>query len=163
MTQTINSLAVLWWSAYTVVGIWMQMLVPGVDFLAPGLVLSLQEGGGPVTVLLMLVWVFLQEGMGNLPFGYAIAWYGMLILLYVSGRWLFEARSVSFMCLLGLAMGVLHPLLVDALMSLDSMDSPFHLSMVEGVMQAITFPIVWALAAWLFPKRLKLDDSPFGR
>lgn len=40
--------AVLWWGTYTIIGVWAQRVFPGVDFLAPGIVLSMQEEGAAV-------------------------------------------------------------------------------------------------------------------
>jgi len=155
-----NLSAILWWSAYTVLGVWGQRFVPGVDFLAPGLVLSMQEQGGVRTAWLALIWVLLLEGMGNLPFGYGLAWYGLLAVLYMMGRWLFEARSILFMCLLGAGLGVLHPLLVYFLSSLGNLVVPLEPTMVEGALQAVIFPVVWLAADKFFPKGLRQDGKP---
>ena len=97
MRPTNSALAILWWSIYTVLGIWAQRTLPGIDFFAPGIILSLQEEeSGQRTALLGLIWILLVEGTGSLPFGYGLAWYGLLIAFYFMGRWLFEARSFLF-------------------------------------------------------------------
>jgi len=156
-----NFLALFWWAAYTVVAVWAQKVIPGVDFLAPGLVLSMQEEAGYRTVWLAVLWILLQEGMGNLPFGYGIAWYGLLVIFYIVGRWLFEARSFLFMCLLGIGLGVLHPLLTYGLSALANLAAPQPAVLVEGALQALLFPLVWAVADWLFPTKLRQDVTPF--
>ena len=160
MLQPSSFLAIFWWAGYTILGIWAQRFVPGVDFLAPGIVLSMQEEAGHRTIWLAVIWILLQEGMGNLPFGYGLAWYGSLALFYIMGRWLFEARSILFMCLLGLGLGLFHPLLMYSLGSLAKMAVPFNAAVVEGVIQACVFPVVWVLADWVFPKRLRQDVRP---
>lgn len=160
MLQPSSLIAILWWAAYTVVGVWIQKFVPGVDFLAPGIVLSMQEEAGHRTVWLAIVWILLQEGMGSLPFGYGVAWYMLLATFYFVGRWLFEARSVLFMCLLGVGLGVLHPLLTYGLASLANLTVSINMLIVEGVIQALIFPIVWMAADRLFPKRLRQDVKP---
>ncbi len=157
---TNNILAVLWWAGYTIAAVWAQKVVPGVDFLAPGIVLSMQEEAGCRTVWLAVLWILLQEGMGSLPFGYGIAWYGLLGIFYIVGRWLFEARSILFMCLLGVGLGVLHPLLTYGLASLANLAEPLEMPIVEGVLQAMLFPIVWVMADRLFPKKLRQDVKP---
>ena len=155
-----NVAAALWWGTYTVLGVWAQRVLPGVDFLAPGIVLSMQEHGGVRTFWLALVWVLLLEGMGNLPFGYGVAWYGLLAVFYVVGRWLFEARSFLFMCLLGLGLGVLHPVLLYFFSALSDLSVPLVSTLVEGVVQALIFPLVWLLADKFFPKGLRQDVKP---
>jgi hypothetical protein len=154
-TNTI--LAILWWASYTILGVWAQKVVPGVDFLAPGIVLSMQEEAGHRTFWLALVWILLLEGMGSLPFGYGVAWYGLLICFYFIGRWLFEARSILFMGLLGVGLGVLHPVLVYSLSALANLTVPVQPTLLEGLAQAVIFPIVWMAADQLFPKRLRQD------
>jgi hypothetical protein len=65
---------IVWWMGFTACGIWAQSHVPGVDFLVPGLILSLQVEKASQTVWLGLVWLLLQEGMGSLPFGFGLLW-----------------------------------------------------------------------------------------
>lgn len=160
MLQPSSFVAIFWWAVYTILGVWAQRFVPGVDFLAPGIVLSMQEQAGHRTIWLAIVWILLQEGMGNLPFGYGLAWYGLLAVFYIMGRWLFEARSILFMCLLGVGLGVLHPLLMYSLGSLASMNVDMDTAIMAGVIQACTFPGVWVLADRAFPKRLRQDVRP---
>lgn len=155
-----NIAALLWWGAYTVAGVWAQRTVPGVDFLAPGIVLSMQEDGGRRTVWLALAWMLLIEGTGNLPFGYGLAWYGLLAALYLLGRGLFEARSVVFMCLLGTAMGALHPVLTHSLATLADLTVDTRQLALEGALQAVSFPLVWLVADKCFPRMLRQDVKP---
>ncbi|GAB7021956.1 hypothetical protein [Salidesulfovibrio brasiliensis] len=155
-----TTLALVWWLGYTAVAVWAQKLLPGVDFLAPGLVLAMQERPGLRPLLLGLFWILLQEGMGGLSFGYGVASYGFLALAFAMGRWMFEGRSVLFMCLLGVFMGVMHPLLTSGLLSLETMETTMSRTIAEGVAQAVVFPVVWWLASRFFPKGLKADGAP---
>lgn len=160
MLPTNSLLAIFWWGGYTIFAIWAQKIVPGVDFLAPGLILSMQEKGGHRTLALAVVWMLLQEGMGNLPFGYGVAWYGMLAMFYVVGRWLFEARSFLFMCMIGVGLGALHPILAYSLAELANMVVPVKAAAVEGVIQAAAFPVVWLFIDYFFPRSLRQDVRP---
>jgi hypothetical protein len=160
LPRTNNLLALFWWGGYTVLGVWAQRTVPGVDFLAPGIVLSMQEEAGKRTALLALVWILLLEGAGNLPFGYGLAWYGLLAAAYFAGRWLFEARSYLFMALLGLWAGLLHPVLVYGVASLASLKVVMEPLWIQGLIQAATFPVIWFFADYFFPKRLRQDVRP---
>jgi len=158
--QSGSLLAFLWWTGYTIVGVWAQKYVPGIDFFASGIVLSLQEQSGHRTLWLACLWILLLEGMGNLPFGYGVAWYGLLFVFYILGRWLFERRSILFMCLLGLGLGCLHIILSYSLTRLANMAVPMHSVMIEGALQVLIFPVIWLLADWLYPKRLRQDVKP---
>lgn len=160
MLSTNNILAILWWTGYTILGVWAHKVVPGVDFLAPGIVLSMQEEPGHRTLWLAVIWLLILEGTGSLPFGYGVAWYGLLACFYIVGRWLFEARSILFMMLLGVGLGILHPLLVHSLSSLADLTIPIKPLLWEGLAQAVIFPVVWLVAEYFFPKRLRVDAKP---
>ena len=127
MPTSNKALTILWWSGYTILGIWAHRILPGIDFFAPGLILSIQKEEAPTTTILLgVIWILLIEGTGNLPFGYGLACYGLLVTLYFMGQWLFESRSFLFMALLGLGLGVLHVLLVSAVSSLAKLTVPHH-------------------------------------
>ncbi|WP_285907421.1 hypothetical protein [Pseudodesulfovibrio pelocollis] len=157
MFPSTNIVALLWWSAYTAAAIWLHRTVPGVDLLAPGIVLSLQEDGGRRTVWLGLAWMLIIEGTGNLPFGYGLAWYGVLVALFLLGRSVFEARSLVFMALLGLALGALHPVITHSLASLAELTVDGRRLLLEGALQAAFFPIVWVIADKCYPRMLRQD------
>ena len=61
MVQISNIRAIFWWGTYTILAVWVQKVVPGVDFLAPGIVLSMQEEAGHRTLWLAFIWILLQE------------------------------------------------------------------------------------------------------
>nr|WP_321260503.1 hypothetical protein [uncultured Pseudodesulfovibrio sp.] len=156
MPLTNNVLTVLWWGGYTILGIWGQRTIPGIDFFAAGLILSLQKEERPsVTISLIIIWILLLEGTGNLPFGYGLAWYGLITTLYFMGQWLFEARSFLFMALLGLGLGVLHPILINSVSSLANLHVPFQPLLIEGAMQAGGFFLIWLVIDHLYPQRLR--------
>jgi hypothetical protein len=157
---TNSALALLWWGAYTLIGVWAQRTFPGIDFLAPGIIVSLQEESGQRTAVLAVIWILLMEGTGNLPFGYGLAWYGLLAAAFFAGRWLFEARSYLFMALLGLWAGALHPALVYGVASLANLEVPMRPIFIQGAIQAVAFPVIWFLADHFFPVRLRQDVRP---
>ncbi|MFH1915095.1 MAG: hypothetical protein ABIK45_12590 [Pseudomonadota bacterium] len=152
-----NIVALLWWGVYTVAAIWLHRTVPGVDLFAPGIVLSLQEDGGRRTVWLALAWMLIIEGTGNLPFGYGLAWYGLLVALFMMGRSVFEGRSLVFMALLGLGLGALHPVITHSLASLAELTVDGRQLLLEGALQAAFFPIVWVIADKCYPRMLRQD------
>lgn len=133
------------WGVFTLGGIWLQGFMPGVDFLAPGLILSLQEEKTRTTVFLGLLWLLIQEGTGSLAFGTVVLWYGVLAALFFFGHWLFEARNFVFMAILGACLGVLHFGLMNVMTQLqDWLVSPGRVFM-ESVIQAVVFPVEWGI------------------
>ena len=136
---------VVFWMMFTLFGLWLQSFLPGVDFLAPGLILSLQEERPRTTVLLGVTWLLLQEGTGSLAFGTVVLWYGVLTGLFFFGHWLFEAKNFVFMVILGLCLGVLHFGLMQVMAQLQDWRVAPGRALMEGVLQAVVFPVQWGL------------------
>lgn len=157
MLPTNNAIALLWWGGYTILCIWGQRMLPGIDFFAPGFIICLQRESALKTFWLTLIWILLLEGTGNLPFGYGLAWYGCLAGFYYAGRWLFEKRSFLFMGLLGLGLGIIHPLLIYGLGALAKLVIPLQPVFIEGGLQVIAFPLIWLVVDFFYPTRLKRD------
>lgn len=148
-----NPSNILWWTAFIVCGIWAQYFVRGVDVLMVGLVISLQEDRLQQTFWLLGCLVLIQEGTGSLSFGSSLLWYAMLIALYAVGRWLFQARNLFFMALLGASMGLWHYLLVNIMAPLQEYQVAHDRLFFESMIQALIFPVAWALASELRGKR----------
>jgi len=144
---------VLWWLLFIFCGIWAQYFLRGVDVLMVGLVVSLQEDRLPQTLWLLGILVLIQEGAGSLAFGSSLLWYTMLIGLYTVGRWLFQARNLFFMVLLGACMGLWHYLLVIIMTPLQEYQVAHDRLFFESLIQALVFPVAWAVASELRGKR----------
>lgn len=141
-----NGPRLTFWAVFTLAGLWMQSFMPGVDFLAPGLILSLQEEKPRTTVILGIIWLLLQEGSGSLAFGTVVLWYGVLAALFFFGHWLFEAKNFLFMIILGACLGVLHFGLMNVMTQLQDWRVPPGRVLLEAVVQAVVFPVQWGLA-----------------
>jgi hypothetical protein len=152
-------LAALWWTLFTIFGIWGQSLVPGVDFFAAGLALSLRWQRSWASLLLAVIWVAIQEGSGGLAFGYGVLWYAVLFALLNTGRWFLDPASFQFQAILGLALGLAHFLLLYLMAVLEVRAFPVGRVALEGLLQTLSYPLVWYLAANLFPERLKCDEE----
>ncbi|MDD4951370.1 MAG: hypothetical protein PHV85_02355 [Desulfovibrionaceae bacterium] len=148
----------LWWTAFVLAGIWAQSFLPGVDLLAAGLVVCLQDEDWLAALWLGLALIFVQEGVGSLAFGYSILWYGGLGLLYFLGRRAFEPESVLFMCLLGAGLGLLHVLCAMASGLLQGIELPLRRLALEAVLQAAVFPVEWLALGRVFPDRLRRHE-----
>jgi hypothetical protein len=153
-------LATIWWALFTICGIWCQSWVPGVDFFAPGMALSLRWQRPLATIGLTIIWVALQEGAGGLAFGYGILWYGALFALLTVGRWLLDPDSLQFQALLGGGLGLAHFLLLYLMAVLEVRAFPLGRVALECLLQALIYPAVWYIAANAFPDRMKRDEEP---
>lgn len=141
---------ILWWIVFIATGVWVQHHIPGVDILAVGLLVSMQERRTAQTIWLALIFVLLQEGAGSLAFGTALIWYGGLAAAYSGGKWLFESQNMLFILLLGVVLGGLHVGLTLLFASLQDLEVDSMRLLMEGVLQAvITVP------AWLTTRTLR--------
>jgi len=136
---------ILFWGIFTLAGVWFENVIPGVDFLAAGFVLSIQEERWPVSLWLGIFWLFIQEGAGSLAFGSGILWYGALAGMYYFGHWLFEARNFLFMFILGVCLGILHFLLTQVMGALNDWTIITERVILECLLQALIFPVEWGL------------------
>lgn len=149
---------ILWWLCFAVVAIWLQSWLPGVDILVVGTVICLEEGNPAQTFWVTFLNLLLQEGSGTLAFGFSLLWYGSLIILFLMGRWLFQAQNFLFITLLGVCLGLLRYLLLLLLASLQDFHLSESLVFNESVLQVAVFPLVWAIAYALRPKQESTDD-----
>ncbi len=136
----------VWWLGFILVAIWAQSLVPGVDFLVVGLVLSLQEGRLKQTCWLGACVLLIQEGTSTLSFGTSLLLDGIAVVAFIFGRWLFQSRNVLFLSLLGGVLGLSHYLIVPMMAYLEDYSVPRESLLLESVIQAAIFPPVWLLA-----------------
>jgi len=148
-------LLTFWWLAFTILGIWGQSMLPGVDFFAPGMAVSLRWQKPGATILLTVIWVAIQEGAGGLAFGYAIMWYAILFALLTVGRWLLDPGSLQFQALLGITLGLAHLLLLYLMAVLEMRAFPLGRVLGECLLQALLYPVLWYVAEATFPDRLK--------
>lgn len=151
-------LGLIWWTIYILVAVWAQHVLPGLDFLAPGFIVSLQEDRGPATIWLAVVFILLQEGMGTLFFGSGLLNYSMLALAFFMGRMLFDSRSATLVVLLGLVIGVCHTLFSLMTLRLEGMLVPLDRLLLESLAQAVITPLLWYVVHVLFPKGLRRDE-----
>ncbi|MBZ2170994.1 hypothetical protein [Nitratidesulfovibrio sp. SRB-5] len=146
-----------WWACFIFVGVWLQQVLPGVDVLVAGLLVSLQERRHYQTFWLLLVLLLVQEGAGTLAFGSTVLWYGVLLVFFNVGRWLFEAENLAFVVLISLGLGVCHFLFTLMMASLQQLDIPRDRLLLESVWQACVVPPAW----WLthFVRRRCMGDA----
>lgn len=135
----------IWWGCFTVAAICLQTLVPGLDALAVGLIILLQERDYKNMLWLLPLFVLLQEGMGTRPFGGVIVWYVAVIVLFKLGRWLFEVENFVFVFLLSGCLGAAYYGVAWLMAPLQNL--PFNMQDVldKSLIQALFMPFAWRL------------------
>jgi hypothetical protein len=144
----------IWWFLFTIAAIWAQSFLPGVDFLAPAIIVCLQLERPKQALWLTAAFIVLQEGMGTLAFGAGILWYGVLIILYFIGRWLFESKNLLFVFFIGVSLGAWHFALVRLMGKLESRPLDMTPLAWESMMQAAIFTLEWGLIYSAYKKVL---------
>lgn len=147
----------VWWACFIVAGVWLQRVLPGIDVLVAGLLVALQERHRHQTFWLLLVLLLVQEGAGTLAFGSTALWYGVLVVCFNVGRWLFETENLAFVVLLSLGLGACHFLFTLVMASLQQLAIPQDRLLMESVWQVCVLPSVWWLAH--FMRRRCMHDA----
>jgi len=145
-----NILARLFWPLFLVIAVWLQLLFPGVDFFAAGIMLCLQREGAGKVVLLTLVCVLIQEGSGFFAFGASILRYGSLIGLFLLGRKFFEAGSPAFILLLGMMFSGIHFFSMKTMAGLQDLVVVDHRLLMESVLLFFVFLSEWLVLTKIY-------------
>jgi len=142
---------IFWWATYIAGALIVQRAIPGVDALAPGFLLSLQEKKNRQTFWLFCIFVLIQEGSGSMLFGSAVLWYGGQIVLFRLSQSFFVAESIVFIFMLSAALGVYHFLLIWLMCAVQNLPLEFSLLARESLTQAAIIPLIWGLAYFIRP------------
>lgn len=137
--------AVLWWLSFLAVGVCIQALVPGLDVLAVGLIILLQERDYRNLVWLLPLFVLVQEGMGTRPFGAVIVWYAATIVLFRVGRWLFQVENFVFVFLLSACLGAAYYGVTWLMAPLQNLTFNVEDTLDKSLVQALFMPFAWRL------------------
>ncbi len=137
--------AALWWLSFLAVGVCLQALVPGLDVLAVGLIILLQERDYRNLVWLLPLFVLVQEGMGTRPFGAVIVWYAATIVLFRIGRWLFQVENFVFVFLLSACLGAAYYGVTWLMAPLQNLTFTVEDTLDKSLVQALFMPFAWRL------------------
>ncbi|MDR1490258.1 MAG: hypothetical protein LBS65_07225 [Desulfovibrio sp.] len=142
--KTLYSFA--WWCAYISGALFVQRFIPGVDALAPGFLISLQEENRRQCFWLFILFTLIQEGTGSLLFGAAALWYGVQMLLFRIGSVIFVKDNIIFIALYSGCLGVYHFLLTWLMCAVQGVHMNFETLLGESVIQTLIIPLIWAVA-----------------
>jgi hypothetical protein len=152
----------LWWACFLFPAVILQRCVPGVDFLAAGFLVTLQERRYADLLWTAPLLIFLQEGMGTLAFGVVLLRYAAITALFFLGRWLFDVDSFLYAFLFCACLSVCCSAIVFFMSFLY--DVPLNTSRLldESVLQALLLPPIWK-AARLTRSRICADEAEYSR
>ncbi|MGE9985929.1 hypothetical protein [Desulfovibrio sp. SGI.169] len=136
---------ICWWVFFMVTAICLQALAPGLDVLAAGVILLLQERDYKNMLWLLPLFVLLQEGMGSRVFGGVIVWYATIIVLFKLGRWLFEVENFIFIFLLSSCLGAACYGVAWLMAPLQDLPFDARDTLDKSLLQALFLPFAWRL------------------
>lgn len=140
----------LWWGLYFVISIWAQELSGGLDFLSPGLLVCLQTGQFWTAAWMTFLWVFVQEGVGNLVFGVAIVFYAGMYLTFLLSRWLLEPENPLFIFVFSFILSAWAWVTLSGAVRFQELEILMLSPWIWIPRQWAAYVIYWALALALF-------------
>lgn len=136
---------ICWWLFFMAAAIGLQALTPGLDALAVGIIILLQERDYKNMLWLLPLFVLLQEGMGTRVFGGVIVWYAAIIVLFKLGRWLFEVENFIFIFLLSSCLGAAYYGVAWLMAPLQDIAFNVQDTLDKSLIQALFLPFAWRL------------------
>ena len=109
----------VWWGGYASIGISLQAVLPGLDFLLPGLILAIQERKKAQFLWVAALFLLIQEGTGSMLVGGTLVSYGLGVVHYVTTALMSGLQGIPFHA----------PLVMD-----------------ESVIQTLMTPFLWRFA-----------------
>ncbi len=131
------------WICFVASAICIQALVPGLDVLVAGLIILLQKKDWRGMLILLPLFVLLQEGMGTRPFGASIIWYAATVVIFRLGRWLFETGNFLFIFMLSACLGATYYGVAWIMAPLQNMPFNVEDTLDKSLCQAIFLPFAW--------------------
>lgn len=149
--MTTTALRLVWWTVFIAGAILLQKQIPGVDLLAPGFLLSLQERRPWQTLWLFLLFSMIQEGTGTMHFGSSLLWYGGQAVFFWAGQRFFVAENVFFVLLLALFLGAYHAVITVFMCAMQEIPVEYTALLHESIIQTLIIPLIWGLAYYYRP------------
>jgi hypothetical protein len=135
-----------WWGIFLVPAVTLQSLLPGVDFLLAGFLVTLQERRYADLFWVLPLLIMLQEGMGTREFGVVLPWYAAVAAVFFLGRWLFDIESFLYAFLLSACLAACHFAMAFLMSPLYAVAVDMHRLLDESVYLALLLPGCWKLA-----------------
>jgi hypothetical protein len=147
----------LWWGVFLFPAITLQRLLPGVDFLLVGFLVTLQERRYADLIWVLPLLVILQEGMGTREFGVVLLWYVAVAAIFFLGRWLFDVENFLYAFLVSTCLAACYFAVVFLMSPLYAVPVNAYRLLDESVYLALFLPVSWKLAQ--FTRRWAYADD----
>lgn len=149
---------IIWWLIFFVLCVIAQSILSGIDFLIIGVIIAMQERRVIQLFWVILAAIFVQEGVGSMPFGSALLWYSSAVIIFYSSRVLFEAENFIFIFLISVSLGFLHYVFTYMMAALHGLSIDTTRLAVESLIQALIIPPLWQLVHFLRKRVMPRED-----
>ena len=136
----------VWWGVFLFPAVTLQRLLPGVDFLLVGFLITLQERRYADLIWVLPLLIVLQEGMGTQEFGVVLLWYVVVAAVFFLGRWLFDIENFLYLFLSSACLAVCYFSVAFLMSPLYAASVNAHRLLDESVYLALLLPLGWKLA-----------------
>lgn len=133
----------IWWTFFTAMCIWIQSFISGIDCFGPAVLVLMHLQRYREAVWLTPVWILINEGVGSLAFGCSLLWFGGLILTFLFLCQFLSSSNIIFLLSLSLLAGVGQSGIIVLMASLQEIIIPFERIVVQGILSAFLFPVLW--------------------
>lgn len=144
--------AFVWWTDYLIVSLWAQELSGGLDFLSPGLLICLQSGQWWTAAWMTVLWVLVQEGVGNLVFGVVILFYAGMYAFFLLSRWLLEPENPLFILFFSLLLAVWSWIVLSGAITFQELPAKMHSPWPRIAQQWAAYVIFWGAALFIYQR-----------
>ncbi len=136
----------IWWLCFFPISFFLQSLLPSVDVMLIGIILTLQEERYKDLLWILPLCILIQEGIGSREFGGMFFWYTAVIVVFLMGRWLFEVQNILFVLLLAASLGCISFALSYVFAPLQDLVVDKERLIHDSLMQSAFIPIAWWIA-----------------
>lgn len=142
----------LWWFAYTIFAMVIQMLLPHIDAFVGAFILLLQERSYKSLLWFLPFVILLQEGLGTRPFGGSIVWYVSIASFFYIGERFFSSHTSLFVLFLSSAIGAAYYGITLLLAPLQNLDVNTHALLDSSLVQTVVIVATWMLVRRFRPR-----------
>ncbi len=89
-----------WWIFITILGVFFKDWLTGIDFFLPALILCYQKKNFFCAFFLGIIWILIQEGSGDIPFGATLLWYMAVSFFYFFLKQFLATNNLIFITIL---------------------------------------------------------------
>jgi len=150
---------IYWWSLVTAVGGLFQHYLGGIDFYLPALVLCFQKKRYFLALFLGNIWILIQEGSGDIPFGGIALWYISVTFFYFWLKQFLAANNLIFVSILSFFSSILYYISILIITSLEDIVVNKNLILSYCIKQVFIFPILWLMYTILYQRYVSIKED----